>query len=299
MRGFRNISCLLIALILSSCARSTRETVPDGVALEGVDTTAEATSTDDSSRRTYIVQSGDTLFSIAWRYELDIRDVIEWNGLLDPDLILVGQSFFLEPARLANAPALDAGAPSDPEDGDIGLDAVARDTGSGVATSPTSTSAQGPVLAIERLPDPAPPGRMSQQDKVPDTSIPVPPPSDSPWVWPVRGPLVSPYGATEETGDGIGIGGDIGADVRATAPGEVVYAGRGLAAYGNLVIVKHDASFLSAYGHNDQLLVEEGDAVAQGQVIAKMGLGPERQPQLHFEIRRNGTPVDPTNYLPK
>ena len=299
MRDCRNISCLLIALILSSCARSTRETAPNGVALERVETSAEATSTDGSSRRTYIVQSGDTLYSIAWRYELDIRDVIDWNGLLDPDLILVGQSLFLEPARPANAPALDAGAPSDPEDGEIGLDAVASDTGSGIAASLPPTSAQGPVLAIERLPDPALPSKMNQQDDGLDRPFQVPPPSDSPWIWPIRGPLVSPYGAMQETGDGIGIGGDIGADVRASAPGEVVYAGRGLAAYGNLIIVKHDASFLSAYGHNDQLLVEEGDAVAQGQVIARMGLGPERQPQVHFEIRRNGTPVDPTNYLPK
>ena len=91
----------------------------------------------------------------------------------------------------------------------------------------------------------------------------------------------------------------MGADIRAAAPGEVVYAGRGLAAYGNLIILKHNDSFLSAYGHNDELLVGEGEAVAQGQVIARMGLGPERQPRLHFEIRRNGTPVDPTNYLPK
>ena len=110
---------------------------------------------------------------------------------------------------------------------------------------------------------------------------------------------MSAYGAAQGTGSGIGIGGRLGADIRATAAGEVVYAGEGLAAYGNLVIIKHNDTFLSAYGHNDQLLVGEGDSVGQGDLIARMGMGPERQPQVHFEIRRNGTPVDPLGLLPR
>ena len=110
---------------------------------------------------------------------------------------------------------------------------------------------------------------------------------------------MSPFGASEGTGGGIGIGGTLGADIKATAAGQVVYAGGGLAAYGNLVILKHNDTYLSAYGHNDALVVSEGDTVSQGQVIAKMGLGPERQAQVHFEIRRNGTPVDPLGLLPK
>ena len=109
---------------------------------------------------------------------------------------------------------------------------------------------------------------------------------------------MSPYGAAQGTGSGIGIGGQLGADIRASAAGQVVYAGDGLAAYGNLIIIKHSDTFLSAYGHNDTLVVGEGDTVEQGDVIARMGMGPERQPQVHFEIRRNGTPVDPLGYLP-
>ena len=110
---------------------------------------------------------------------------------------------------------------------------------------------------------------------------------------------MSPYGAAQGTGSGIGIGGQLGADIRASAAGQVVYAGDGLAAYGNLIIIKHNDTFLSAYGHNDALVVGEGDAVEQGDVIARMGMGPERQPQVHFEIRRNGTPVNPMGYLPR
>ena len=118
------------------------------------------------------------------------------------------------------------------------------------------------------------------------------------WQWPVRGPVVSAYGASAAAGKGIGIGGEIGAEIRAAAGGQVVYAGDGLAAYGNLLIIKHDETYLSAYGQNDQLLVGEGDLVDQGQLIAIMGLGPERQPHVHFEIRRNGVPVDPLSLLP-
>ena len=127
-------------------------------------------------------------------------------------------------------------------------------------------------------------------------SLAVPPAAT--WQWPIRGPVVSAYGAASGTGSGIGIGGQFGAEIRASAAGEVVYAGDGLAAYGNLIIIKHNDTFLSAYGHNDELMVGESDSVEQGDVIARMGMGPERQPQVHFEIRRNGTPVDPLAHLP-
>lgn len=111
--------------------------------------------------------------------------------------------------------------------------------------------------------------------------------------------MVSAYGAGEGTGSGIGIGGELGTDIRASASGQVVYAGDGLAAYGNLIIIKHNDTFLSAYGHNDEMVVSEGQTVEQGQVIAKMGMGPERLPQVHFEIRQNGSPVDPLGRLPR
>ena len=130
-------------------------------------------------------------------------------------------------------------------------------------------------------------------------SSPGPRRSDSRWRWPASGPLVSEYGVAGGVSDGIGIGGHLGSDVRAAASGEVVYAGRGLAVYGLLVILRHDEMFLSAYGHNGEVRVVEGERVAQGQVIAAMGLGPDRQPQVHFEIRHNGIPVNPMDYLPK
>lgn len=124
----------------------------------------------------------------------------------------------------------------------------------------------------------------------------VPPPR---WQWPTRGPLLRAFGAADGLDNGIGIGGEAGQDVGAAAAGRVVYAGSGLQAYGQLVIINHNDSFLSAYGYNERLLVSQGQDVRVGQVIATMGLGPQRRPQLHFEIRQNGTPVDPLSHLPR
>ena len=187
------------------------------------------------ARPVHIVRAGETLWSNAWRYNVDVNDMVGWNAIENPNLIVVDQRLFVAPASAASV---------------------------------------GPSL-------PPPTARSTQE-----------------WQWPVRGPVVSAYGAAEATGKGIGIGGEIGDDVRAAASGQVVYAGDGLAAYGNLVIIRHNETYLSAYGQNDRLLVGEGDSVSQGQVIASMGLGPERQPHVHFEIRRNGTPVDPLPLLP-
>jgi lipoprotein NlpD len=118
------------------------------------------------------------------------------------------------------------------------------------------------------------------------------------WRWPTAGPLLSRFGAPGALANGIGIGGQVGQPVRAAAAGRIVYAGSGLIGYGQLVIIKHNDTYLSAYGHNRRLLVAQGQTVAAGETIAEMGYGPEREPRLHFEIRRDGTPVDPLPLLP-
>lgn len=118
------------------------------------------------------------------------------------------------------------------------------------------------------------------------------------WDWPTDGPVVATFGSSPKTASGIHIGGRLGQPVRAAAAGEVVYAGSGLQGYGKLVIVRHDAHFLSAYGHNETLIAREGERVSSGQTIASLGRGPGQRPLLHFEIRRDGEPVDPLLYLP-
>lgn len=125
------------------------------------------------------------------------------------------------------------------------------------------------------------------------------PPDEPPprWRWPTRGTVVSPFGNAGELASGIGIGGVEGQPINAAAGGRVVYAGTGLIGYGQLVIIRHNETYLSAYGHNRRLFVRQGDEVTQGQRIAEMGLGPGQSPRLHFEIRRNGNPVDPLREL--
>ncbi len=129
----------------------------------------------------------------------------------------------------------------------------------------------------------------------------VPPPSNDPspkWVWPTRGRIVAEFNGGEGSGTGLAIAGKSGQAVRAAAAGRVVYSGGGLIGYGQLIIVKHNDTYLSAYGHNASLLVREGETIRQGQRIATMGEGPGLEPRLHFEIRRNGKPVNPRQFLP-
>lgn len=118
------------------------------------------------------------------------------------------------------------------------------------------------------------------------------------WRWPVNGPLVWQFGESRRNPTGIGIGGTEGVEIRAAADGTVVYSGSGLIGYGQLIILKHNDSYLSAYGYNRALRVAEGESVKSGQVIALMGRGPADRPLLHFEIRVDGKPADPAGFLP-
>lgn len=119
------------------------------------------------------------------------------------------------------------------------------------------------------------------------------------WLWPSRGAVLRRFDADSSGKKGILLAGTDGAEVRAAAAGQVVYAGSGLVGYGRLIIIQHNDTYLSAYGHNRNLLVKEGEVVQAGQVIAKMGSSGTNRTQLHFEIRRNGKPVDPLRYLPR
>ena len=151
-----------------------------------------------------------------------------------------------------------------------------------VASSATAKSGQQPQSASTK-PKPLP-------------SIPSQPPPR--WQWPTSGKVVSVFGGRNGLDTGLLIAGSRGQPVRAAAKGTVVYAGSGLSGYGRLIIIKHNDTYLSAYGHNESLLVREGEMVNQGQRVATMGERQGQQPRLHFEIRRNGKPEDPLKYLP-
>jgi lipoprotein NlpD len=224
-----------------------------------------ATRSSASGQRVHVVRAGETLYKIAWQYRVDQRDLQRWNGIRDPDVIRVGQRLRLTPpaaarARSAPAPAKTAPAPAN-----------------------RSARRASPAPAPRNAAPPVPPA--------PVLAPPV-------WAWPADGPIVSRFGTSTGISTGIGIGGRAGQPVRAAAAGRVVYAGSGLIGYGQLVIIKHNETYLTAYGYNSALLVTQGQDVARGYTIAQMGTGPERQARLHFEIRRNGVPVDPLQFFP-
>ena len=148
--------------------------------------------------------------------------------------------------------------------------------GAGAAASATTSTRSAPAKSLPKLPDQPAPA----------------------WVWPTSGRIDVEFGGKPGPGTGILINGEVGQPIAAAASGRVVYAGSGLIGYGQLIIIKHNESYLSAYGYTRSLLVEEGQSINQGQRIATMGEGPERKPRLHFEIRRNGEPVDPGQFLP-
>ncbi|MDY6942410.1 MAG: peptidoglycan DD-metalloendopeptidase family protein [Pseudomonadota bacterium] len=195
----------------------------------------------------HTVQSGETLYAIAWYYQLDARDLAAWNSLHNPDLIYIGQRL-----RLSRPSASSTTRPSSPK----------AKASSKSASGSTSVAASSPV-----------------------------------WRWPAQGQVVERF-SQGRGNKGIDIAGKGGSAVSAAADGRVVYSGSGLIGYGQLIIVKHNNHFLSAYAYNRKLYVEEGDKVVAGQLIAEMGLGNNQQPILHFEIRVDGAPVDPLRYLP-
>lgn len=226
----------------------------------------------------YVVQPGDTLYAIGFRNQVDYHDLARWNGIGSDYLIRAGQVLRLTP-------------PAGSE---------------GVLARPLPESA--PIIAAPKPVPPALPGPVTQPPvatpTVPVLSVP-PVPKPMPqaasalrWQWPTTGDVIKTYNMAAGS-KGIDITGQLGQPVQAVADGKVVYSGSALKGYGELIIVKHDDTYLSAYGHNRRRLAKEGDAVRAGQTIAELGVGPEQKPILHFEIRENGKPVDPLIFLPR
>ncbi len=213
------------------------------------------------------VDRGDSLYSIGWKYDQDYRQVAAWNNIPPPYVISPGQWL-----RVAPPAQTTAGASSVSSRGQATGRAPVVDSSRSVATAPVPASVS--------------------------VRPPVPPPSARAWLWPTRGELVRAFSADEPGKKGVDIRGRLGQPIRSAAAGRVVYGGSGLAAYGNLLIIKHDDNYLTAYAHNHTLHVQEGDTVTAGQHIADMGSSGAEQVMLHFEVRYQGKPVDPLRYLP-
>ncbi len=243
----------------------------------------------------YTVKRGDTLYAIGLESGQGYRDIARWNSLDNPNLIEVGQVLrVVPPAAAAGAAVTRPVAPG----GRVETRPLPVSPGSPASpapgTAPASTAA--PAASAANV------GAAVAGPITPAAAPPAPGPAVAEgedglgWAWPAAGAVVAPF--EENKTKGLAIAGKAGDPVLAAADGRVVYAGSGLRGYGNLVIVKHNATFLSAYAHNQTLLVKEDQIVRRGQKIAEMGSTDAERVQLHFEIRRQGKPIDPARLLP-
>ena len=222
---------------------------------------------------TYKVRPGDTLYSIAWRYGHDYREVAAWNRIRRPYDIYPGQKLVIITSHEKAKPP--------------GKKPV-------VSRTAPATGAPSQAKANRTQESPAPANRdaKSSRKAAPQANRKII------WGWPVKGKLSTRF--NPEKGDkGLDIKGSAGQAIKAAAAGDVVYSGKGLIGYGNLIIIKHNDIYLSAYGHNRRLLVKEGQKVRKGEKIAEMGSTNKDGPILHFEIRKHGKPINPLWYLPK
>nr|WP_264194023.1 peptidoglycan DD-metalloendopeptidase family protein [Marinomonas algarum] len=246
----------------------------------------------------YRVKQGDTLFSIAFRYGLDYRELAQWNRIASPYVIYPNQKIRLHSTSRSTKPVAQK---------------VATPTTKAPAASPTpkavspktpsvveSTTSQ-PVVSA---PVPSKAVEPAVVTKTPIVTKPTPVQSSSTemtsdWAWPVKGKVTRSFSNSGVSSKGIDIKSNQGELVKAAADGTVVYAGNGLIGYGNLVIIKHNDEYLSAYAYNESILVKEQQIVRVGDSLAIIGGKGEDRPVLHFEVRRDGQPIDPLSVLPK
>ncbi len=228
----------------------------------------------------YRVVRGDTLYSIAWRYGLGFRRLAAWNRVNPPYTIYPGQRLRLSVPSVSSRSKTSAGS-----------------SRRSVATSrhpvkkATSKGKGSPVAKPKRK---AVNGSVAKSKGGKSTGR-----SGVSWRWPATGRVIQGFARGDPLRKGIQISGRMGQSVVAAGTGKVVYAGSGLIGYGRLIIIKHNSNYLSAYGHNRKLLVREGDNVSKGQQVAEIGKNSSGRSMLHFEIRRNGAPVDPLKMLPR
>jgi lipoprotein NlpD len=238
----------------------------------------------------YTVRAGDTMFRVGLETGQNWRDVAAWNAIDSPYTLEVGQVLRVVPPGVD--PAAVAAAPVPVTRADI---------------KPIDPSRAPPPVAVAALPpapSPAPAAAPApMQPPVVATPAPAPAPTeartpddDINWAWPASGSVFA--GFDDARNKGLSIGGNLGDPVLAAADGRVVYSGSGLRGYGNLLIVKHNNTYLTAYAHNQVLLVKEDQVVRRGQKIAEMGASDSDRVKLHFEIRKQGKPVDPARLLP-
>lgn len=213
----------------------------------------------------HVVAKGDTLYSIAWRYNYDYRQLANWNDIDAPYVIYLGNSICF---KLNKGKSVKKIKSQPDEDENLGKEKIQQN----------QVAQVNPNVGDKKS------GKKLSSGKIK-------------WFWPTRGKIVKSDSPTSKKG--VDISGSLGQSVKAAAEGKIVYSGSGLVGYGKLIIIKHNDKFLSAYAYNSELLVNEGDIVKAGQKISKMGQDQSGRNILHFEIRLNGNPINPLKHLPK
>ncbi|WPP01060.1 peptidoglycan DD-metalloendopeptidase family protein [Pseudomonas sp. HR96] len=291
---------LVLALTLVGCASAPSNGVrvvdrSNGGATGSAPARAAAATTPQRPMVTtgqYVVRRGDTLYSIAFRYGWDFKALAERNRIAPPYTLYLGRVIRFDGGS-GTAPAA---APRTE---------IAAAPGSTSTVTSSSTPSSSLKTTVIRRPIVAAPA-VATGTPVPSSTV---APSTNPvpagerlagnWAWPANGTLIGKFASNGSLNKGIDIAGDLGQPVFAASDGSVVYAGSGLRGYGELIIIKHGDTYVSAYGHNRRLLVREGQQVKVGQTIAEMGSTGTDRVKLHFEIRRQGKPVDPLQFLPR
>jgi lipoprotein NlpD len=296
------VSLAMIAiaiLLLSGCRASGNHRAP--IEERDVSTKKPQTLSKSPSQREqdvrpkiYVIQKGDTLYSIAFEHGLDYREVAEQNNIENPAAIQIGQQIKLLPSEdaVSERPRIDT-KPLAP----IPPGVIVKKDQPKIAKLPYSEKAVAQIESMQQetgqsVVNVAPPIQVVKPPQEIDTA------SDEGMEWsiPTKGKVIGEYSESANR-KGVDIAGVKGQAVVASAAGKVVYSGSGLRGYGKLVIIKHNKTYLSAYAHNEQILVKEGQSVTRGQKIAEMGSTDSDQVKLHFEIRKFGKPVDPAKFL--
>ncbi len=328
-QSIRHILVMLVIATLAACAAKRPAPVSD--ARPTVATTAPPSeakpvvkpgpvaATVDTGKL-HTIQKGDTLLSVALANGLDYRELAAWNNIVNPNVIKLGEVLRLTPPGSTTASMPSAAAEQPQPGAPVTSPLIITQVPSGspvgntdkMKTEPKAITLPYSDQTYARLSaeaSAAPSGTSVVTAAVPAITPPapvIPAPVAAPanddvdWAWPIqpapKGKIVAMF---TDANKGLDISGTKGSPVLASAPGKVVYSGAGLRGYGRLVIIKHNATWLSAYAHNEKILVSEGEEVKKGQKIAEMGSSDSDQVKLHFEIRKQGKPVDPMQFLPK
>jgi lipoprotein NlpD len=299
----RLAALLTVSIVLSACSTATRQApvvdrpAPMAANKRPHPATSPAAAAEESkgdARGSYTVRKGDTLLRIAFDLGQNYRDLVAWNNLADPDDIKVGQVLRVAPPD-RNGSAVAGTNPITMPGADKPAVVPRKSTPRGdkkpytesnLAEAQKDDSPAVNPKAVER-----PSGALAAGSTVTANDD-----EKLSWMWPSNGRIIATF--DEGKNKGIDIAGKLGQQVMAAGSGRVMYAGSGIRGYGNLVIVKHSNSLLSAYAHNRTILVKEGQSVTKGEAIAEMGDSDADTVKLHFEIRQQGKPVDPSKFLP-